>query len=113
MSKLLWTVLMLAPSLILSGCAKSIFDNEARCPFVDKGGCQSMEMVNQMVTERRFTSDGAFVQHFATQETPARKRKGTQKLTELWLAPWVDESGKAHRARTVAVVLPSKRASLA
>ena len=58
------TLIILSSATLLSSCAKTIFDNEARCPFVDKGGCQSMEMVNKMVTERRFTPDGAFVQHF-------------------------------------------------
>jgi len=50
-------------SLVLSGCARSILDNDdARCPFADRGGCQSMEMVNRMVQEKRFTPDGQFVQ---------------------------------------------------
>ena len=49
--------------LLLGGCAKSILDTEdARCPFADRGGCQSMEMVNQMVAEKHFTPDGQFVQ---------------------------------------------------
>jgi hypothetical protein len=48
---------------ILCACSKSILDNEdARCPFADRGGCQSMEMVNQMVKEKRYTPDGQFVQ---------------------------------------------------
>lgn len=50
-------------TLLSSGCAKSILDNqEARCPFADRGGCQSMEMVNRMVQEKRYTPDGQFVQ---------------------------------------------------
>ena len=49
--------------LLLSGCSKSILDNDdARCPFADRGGCQSMEMVNRMVVEKRYTPDGQFVQ---------------------------------------------------
>lgn len=48
---------------MLCACSKSILDNEdARCPFADRGGCQSMEMVNQMVKEKRYTPDGQFVQ---------------------------------------------------
>ncbi|STX81258.1 type IV conjugative transfer system protein TraV [Legionella busanensis] len=47
---------------LLSGCGKTIFDQDARCPFVERGGCQSMEIVNKMVTERQFTRDGLFVQ---------------------------------------------------
>ena len=57
-----WILLILG-SLFLSGCARSILDNDdARCPFKDRGGCQSMEMVNRMVREKRFTPDGQFVQ---------------------------------------------------
>lgn len=48
---------------LLSSCSKSILDNDdARCPFADRGGCQSMEMVNRMVVEKRYTPDGQFVQ---------------------------------------------------
>ncbi|BCA97266.1 hypothetical protein TUM19329_36270 (plasmid) [Legionella antarctica] len=47
----------------LCACSKSILDNDdARCPFADRGGCQSMEMVNRMVQEQRYTPDGQFVQ---------------------------------------------------
>ncbi len=47
----------------LCACSKSILDNDdARCPFADRGGCQSMEMVNRMVQEKRYTPDGQFVQ---------------------------------------------------
>ena len=48
---------------LLTGCTRSLLDNDdGRCPFKDRGGCQSMEMVNRMVSERRFTPDGQFVQ---------------------------------------------------
>lgn len=48
---------------LVSGCGKNILDNDdARCPFTDRGGCQSMEMVNRMVQEKRYTPDGSFVQ---------------------------------------------------
>lgn len=51
-----------ACALVLSGCMKSVFDaHDARCPFVEKGGCQSMEMVEKMVRERRFTEGRDFV----------------------------------------------------
>lgn len=54
---------ILIAALLLCGCGKNILDNDdARCPFADRGGCQSMEMVNRMVQEKRFTPDGAFVQ---------------------------------------------------
>lgn len=47
----------------LCACSQSILDNkDARCPFVERGGCQSMEMVNRMVQEKRYTPDGQFVQ---------------------------------------------------
>lgn len=47
----------------LSSCGGSILDtNDVRCPFVDRGGCQSMESINQMVREHRYTPDGRFVQ---------------------------------------------------
>ena len=59
--------LVIAPTMLLvllvSGCSKSILDNDdARCPFADRGGCQSVEMVNRMVIEKRYTPDGQFVQ---------------------------------------------------
>ena len=58
---LLFSAVLLA--LQLCGCSKSILDNDdARCPFTDRGGCQSMEMVNRMVQERHYTPDGQFVQ---------------------------------------------------
>ncbi|HEM6962639.1 TPA: hypothetical protein U2K06_002835 [Legionella pneumophila] len=53
---------LLAASLI-TGCSHSIFDQkDVRCPFVERGGCQSMEQVNRMVDARRFTPDGQYVQ---------------------------------------------------
>lgn len=63
MSKQAITLGIVLALLLLSGCGKSILDSEeARCPFADRGGCQSMEMVNRMVKEKRFTPDGQFVQ---------------------------------------------------
>jgi len=53
--------------LLLTGCSSSILDTQdARCPFTERGGCQSMEMVNRMVAEKRFTPDGHFVQQAPT-----------------------------------------------
>ena len=68
------TALSLALSaLLLSGCGRNILDNDdARCPFADRGGCQSMEMVNRMVTEKRFTPDGDFVQQANKVVPPSR-----------------------------------------
>lgn len=69
-----YPVLLLA-TLLASSCSKSIFDNDdTRCPFTERGGCQSMEMVNRMVTERRFTPDGQFVQQ-ASRLRPASSYK--------------------------------------
>lgn len=49
-------------ALFMSGCMKSVFDGrDARCPFVEKGGCQSMEMVDKMVREKHFTRNRDFV----------------------------------------------------
>lgn len=46
----------------MSGCMKSVFDGrDARCPFVENGGCQSMEMVDKMVREKHFTPNREFV----------------------------------------------------
>ena len=62
-------------ALLLSGCGRNILDNDdARCPFADRGGCQSMEMVNRMVTEKRFTPDGDFVQQ-ANRVVPSSRYK--------------------------------------
>lgn len=68
-------------AILLSGCGRNILDNDdARCPFADRGGCQSMEMVNRMVTEKRFTPDGDFVQQ-ANRVTPAMTtRHYTQRM---------------------------------
>ena len=63
MIKKLFVASMVVVTLFSTGCARSILDNaDARCPFADRGGCQSMEMVNRMVIEKRYTPDGQFVQ---------------------------------------------------
>lgn len=63
MLKFLPGLFITALMISCSGCAKSIFSNKAaRCPFVERGGCQSMEEVNRMVSKRRFTPDGQYVQ---------------------------------------------------
>ncbi|MDP3268085.1 MAG: type IV conjugative transfer system protein TraV [Legionella sp.] len=59
--KVLFSAMVLVSQLC--ACSKSILDTkDARCPFLDRGGCQSMEMVNRMVQEKRYTPDGQFVQ---------------------------------------------------
>lgn len=54
-------VMLSAMALTLSSCS-GMFTNEARCPFKDKGGCQSVSDVNRMIDEGRYTDDGRFVQ---------------------------------------------------
>lgn len=67
MSKLMLSTSLLLAILLLTGCSSSILDaQDARCPFTERGGCQSMEMVNRMVAEKRFTPDGNFVQQAPT-----------------------------------------------
>ena len=67
MSKLMLSTSLLLAILLLTGCSSSILDaQDARCPFTERGGCQSMEMVNRMVAEKRFTPDGSFVQQAPT-----------------------------------------------
>ena len=67
MSKSMLSASFLSATLLLTGCSSSILDTQdARCPFTERGGCQSMEMVNRMVAEKRFTPDGDFVQQAPT-----------------------------------------------
>lgn len=78
--KMLMTCVMV---LLMQGCTKSILDNEARCPFIDRGGCQSMEMVNKMVDERRFTPDGLFVQQACIRCKPKGSRQSSQQTNQV------------------------------
>ena len=75
MVKHAWMSVVVISAFLLSGCGRNILDNDdARCPFADRGGCQSMEMVNRMVTEKRFTPDGDFVQQ-ANRVMPSTRYK--------------------------------------
>ena len=66
--------------LMLNGCSQSILDTtDARCPFTERGGCQSMERVNQMVTEKRYTPDGLFVQQAPIETNHSRAQSTFQK----------------------------------
>lgn len=66
--------------LMLSGCGQSLLDTtDARCPFTERGGCQSMERVNQMVTEKRYTPDGQFVQQAPIEMNHSRTQSTFQK----------------------------------
>ena len=52
----------IAMAIVLSGCSKSVLDNEdVRCPFVDRGGCQSMQAISAMIDQNQFTEDGSYV----------------------------------------------------
>lgn len=63
MVKVFFIFLGICSLLSGAGCSRSIFDHQdVRCPFVERGGCQSMEQVNRMVDARRFTPDGQYVQ---------------------------------------------------
>jgi len=63
MNKNLTLIIMCLSALLLNGCSKTIFDNQdVRCPFVERGGCQSMNDINRMVSQKRYTNDGLYVQ---------------------------------------------------
>lgn len=63
MVKVFLVLFGLISAVASTGCSRSIFDQQdVRCPFVERGGCQSMEQVNRMVEARRFTPDGQYVQ---------------------------------------------------
>lgn len=48
---------------LMSGCAgNSILSSDPRCPFTEKGGCQSVKSINRMIDENRYTSEGDYVQ---------------------------------------------------
>lgn len=133
--KLLLGLPLMASVLLLSGCS-GMFVNEARCPFADKGGCQSVSDVNDMVSQGKFTSNKHFVRqkHDQTQsvsnDLPATSNatSGLDTLTptdgeplrtkevdaRMWVAPWEDKAGAFHGASFVTfVVKPSVWNSLA
>lgn len=56
-------ILLLGLSLMVSSCAVgSLLEKDPRCPFSEKGGCQSVKAINQMIDENKYTADGDFVQ---------------------------------------------------
>ena len=80
MVKCIFRLSILFMTLILAGCGQSILDShDARCPFYERGGCQSMEMVNRMVTEKRYTPDGQFVQQAPTASVMRTRPSNYQK----------------------------------
>lgn len=114
--------------LLLSGCA-GMFTNEDRCPFSDKGGCQSVSDVNQMVSQKRFTKNKKFVQQKGSTQAsadinpPDVKSTGLNTLTptdgtplrsqeidaRMWVAPWADVSGNFHGASFITFVVEKPR----
>lgn len=63
MAKKVSVMVVCLSALLISSCSHSILDTkDARCPFVERGGCQSMEQVNRMITSHRYTPDGKYVQ---------------------------------------------------
>ena len=98
-------------SLFLSGCAKSVFDNtDVRCPFTERGGCQSMEDINEMVTKGNYTKDGDFVlqkqrvftgKGSSSFENESFKEQSKGKKVTLWVSPWRDKMDALHEASVV------------
>lgn len=85
--------LMLLPSLALTGCAgKSLLGQDPRCPFSERGGCQSIKSINKMIDERRYTPDGAYIQEPCVKCTVIRK-----KSMKVYVPAGVDKFGKPYR----------------
>lgn len=80
--------LLLAVVLSLSGCG-GMFSNQARCPFSDKGGCQSVSDVNKMVSEGKYTDGGRFVQQAGQQNTSSQSASSSASV------PWAAEGSTA------------------
>lgn len=119
-------VLLLLPlALALSGCS-GMFTNEARCPFTDKGGCQSVTDVNKMVDEQKFTQNKDFVQQAAaTKSAPVNVTTQPASIgglntptpvsgdplrsqevdARMWIAPWQDKAGSYHGASYLTFVV--------
>ena len=120
MKSVLQIAILLGVVITLSSCS-GMFTNQARCPFTDKGGCQSVSDVNQMVDEHKFTKDGHFVQQAAdtnasgaayddvsddnvtqpggwNSATPySGEPLRTQEVeARMWVAPWQDKSHAYH-----------------
>ena len=57
-------MLLLAVSVLVSSCASgSLLGKDPRCPFSEKGGCQSVKSINKMIDENRYVAGGDFVQN--------------------------------------------------
>ncbi|ALB24375.1 conjugal transfer protein TraV (plasmid) [Piscirickettsia salmonis] len=117
-------------AITLSGCS-GMFTNQARCPFQDQGGCQSVSDVNRMVSESKFTNDGRFVQQSGETQSikkssVALTRKGdwsgwnsptpfsgqplrtAEEDARMWVSPWQDSENSYHGSSYITfVVTPS------
>lgn len=117
---------LLGATSLLTGCT-GMFTNEARCPFSDQGGCQSVGSVDSMVKNRQFTKNGGFVQQAKKNQDKTAKvtnvtltkpagwnsptpyagqplRKAEQ-IADLWVAPWVDTTGVRHGSSVLQFVV--------
>lgn len=114
-------------ALTLSGCS-GMFTNQARCPFKDKGGCQSVADVNRMVSEGKFTEDKRFVQQAGETEgtkkslvVPTRQGdwsgwnsptpfsgqplRSAEVDARMWVAPWQDQDHSYHGSSYITFVV--------
>ncbi|MCF6768418.1 type IV conjugative transfer system lipoprotein TraV [Thiotrichales bacterium 19S11-10] len=117
-------------AITLSGCA-SMFSDDARCPFTEQGGCQSVDQVNQMISEGRFSANGEYVEdekkpldvdsdnrsiqqksyHVAwsgfNSPTPySGQPLRTEEIdARLWVAPWQDEDNNYHGSSYITFVV--------
>lgn len=117
--------------MMLSGCT-SMFSDDARCPFGDQGGCQSVEDVNKMIDQRKFTADGHFVQQAQDNQDKmtdtstsahAQNWSGWNALTpysgdplrtqeidaRMWVSPWQDEDNNYHGSSYITFVVQSSQ----
>lgn len=109
----------------LSGCS-SMFSNQARCPFNDQGGCQSVESVNKMIDQRKFTDHGRFVQQAGAGDTTIKKSFAPSKSwsgwnsptpfsgspmrtpeidARMWVSPWQDTDNSYHGSSYITFVV--------
>ena len=86
-------MLLLLLSFTLIGCAgNSILEPDPRCPFVERGGCQSMKSINRMIDQNRYTPDGNYVQ----QPFSEKRYIHRQKEMRVYVPPGVDKFGNRY-----------------
>lgn len=133
MKAILTLTAIISMAILLSSCS-GMFTNQARCPFKDKGGCQSVSDVNKMIDEGRYTDDGRFVQQAG--DDPNAFPAPTPQLAEatgqaqgwnsptpyagepmrtkevdarMWVAPWLDTNQAYHGASYVNFVVEGSK----